>query len=69
MKNCAPTDLELARNDFIGILENVTGCETRELNPAYLQAVARATKRQSSEKIPTAKRQFIEQNVHINVPK
>ncbi len=30
--------------------------------------MARATKRQSTEQIPTAKRQFIEQNVHINVP-
>ncbi len=40
IKNCAPTDLELARNDFIGTLENINGCETRELNPAYLQAVA-----------------------------
>jgi hypothetical protein len=68
VKNCAPTDLVLARNDFIGTLENVTGCETREINPAYLQAVARATKRQSTEQIPTAKRQFIEQNVHIIVP-
>jgi hypothetical protein len=42
VKNCAPTELELARNDFISMLENITGCETRELNPAYLQAVARA---------------------------
>jgi hypothetical protein len=39
VKNCAPTELELARNDFIGTLENVTGCETQEINPAYLQAV------------------------------
>ncbi len=68
VKNCAPTDLELARNDFIGTLENVTGCEKREINPAYLQAVARATKRQSNEQISTAKRQFIEQNIHLSVP-
>jgi hypothetical protein len=68
VKNCAPTDLELTRNDFIGTLKNVTGCETREINPAYIQALARATKRQSTEQIPTAKRQFTEQNVHLNVP-
>ncbi len=67
-KNCAPTDLELSRHDFIGTLENVTGCETREINPAYIQGVARATKRQSTEQIPTVIRQFIEQNVHLNVP-
>ena len=68
VKNCAPTELELTRNDFIGTLENVTGCETREINPAYIQAVATATKRQSSEVMPAAKRQFIEQNIHLNVP-
>ncbi len=32
VKNCAPVELQLARNDFIGNLENVTGWETRELN-------------------------------------
>ncbi len=51
VKNCAPVELELARNDFIGNLENVTGCETRELNPAYVQAVARATNNQPTEKL------------------
>ncbi len=39
VKNYAPVDLELSHNDFIGTLENISGCETRELNPAYLQAV------------------------------
>ncbi len=68
VKNCAPTELELARNDFIGTLENVTGCETREINPAYLQAVARATNKKSTEAVPPAKRQFIEQTMHLNVP-
>jgi hypothetical protein len=68
VKNCAPTELELARNDFIGTLENVTGCETREINPAYIQAVARATNKKSPETVPLAKRQFIEQTIHLNVP-
>jgi hypothetical protein len=68
VKNCAPTELELAQNDFIGTLENVTGCETREINPAYIQAVARATNKKSSDTIPPAKRQFIEQTIHLNVP-
>jgi hypothetical protein len=68
VKNCAPVELELARNDFIGNLENVTGCETRELNPAYVQAVARATNNQPTEKLTSEKKQFIEQTVHLNVP-
>ena len=40
VKNCSPVDLELQRNDFIGSIENVQDCEAREVNPAYLQAVA-----------------------------
>jgi hypothetical protein len=40
VKNCSPLDLELQRNDFIGSVENVQDCEAREINPAYLQAVA-----------------------------
>ncbi len=40
VKNCSPLDLELQQNDFIGSVENVQDCETREINPAYLQAIA-----------------------------
>jgi hypothetical protein len=68
VKNCAPTELELARNNFIGTLENITGCETRELNPAYIQAVAQSSAKTCTKKISSAKRQFIEQTVHLNVP-
>jgi hypothetical protein len=53
---------------IIGTLENVTGCETIEINPAYIQAVARATNKKSPEAVPLAKRQFIEQTIHLNVP-
>ncbi len=62
IKNCAPTDLDLARNDFIGTLENITGCETRELNPAYLQAVAKDNQK-PAVKLNSAKKQFIEKTV------
>jgi hypothetical protein len=68
VKNCAPVELELSQNEFIGSLENITGCETRELNPAYVQAVAHATNNQSTEKLTTEKRQFIEKTIHLNVP-
>ncbi len=68
VKNCAPVELELSRNNFIGNLENITGCETRELNPAYVQAVARTTNNQSTEKLTTEKRQFIEKTIHLNMP-
>jgi len=40
VKNCSLVDFELDCNDFIGQVENVQDCETREINPAYLQAVA-----------------------------
>ncbi len=65
VKNCAPVELQLARNDFIGNLENVTGCETRELNPAYVQAVARATNNKPTEQLTSEKKQFIEQTIRV----
>jgi hypothetical protein len=40
VKNCSLVNLELERNDFIGQVENVQDCEAREINPAYLQAIA-----------------------------
>ncbi len=68
VKNCAPTELELSQNNFIGTLENVTGCKTRELNPAYIQAVASASTRKSTKKLSPQKRQFIEETVNLNLP-
>jgi hypothetical protein len=41
VKNCSPVDLQLQRNGFIGSIKNFQDCETGELNPAYLQAMAK----------------------------
>jgi hypothetical protein len=69
VKNCAPVDLELSCNDFIGTLENISGCETTELNPAYLQAVAcDQTSCRPSEKLSPPKRHFIKKTVSLQVP-
>jgi hypothetical protein len=68
VKNCAPTELELNQNDFIGTLENVAGYKTRELNPAYLQEVASALTRKPTKKLSLQKRQFIKKTVNLNVP-
>jgi hypothetical protein len=69
VRNCSPVDLELQWNDFIGSVENVENCETREINPAYLQAIAQ--KQENAwpwQTLSAKKRQFIEQNVKLNVP-
>jgi hypothetical protein len=69
VKNCSPVDLELQRNDFIGSVENVKECETREINPAYLNAIAKQRDNARPRQTFSAKkRQFIEQNVKLNVP-
>ncbi len=69
VKNCAPTDLELNRNDFVGSIENIENCETREINPAYLQAIAEQRANARPRQTLTAKkRQFIEFNVKLHVP-
>ena len=69
VKNCAPTDLELSRNDFIGQVENVENCEKREINPAYLHAIAEQKDNARPKQTLTAqKRKFIEENVKMHVP-
>jgi hypothetical protein len=40
VKICSLVDLELQRNNFISSIENIQDCKAREVNPAYLQAVA-----------------------------
>ena len=69
VKNCAPTELELSRNDFIGKVENVENCEKREINPAYLHAIAEQRDNARPRQTLTAqKRKFIEENVKMHVP-
>jgi len=69
VKNCAPTDLELNRNDFVGSIENIENCTTREINPAYLQAIAEQRAYARPRQTLTAKmRHFIESNVKLHVP-
>jgi hypothetical protein len=69
IKNCAPTDLELQRNDFIGNIKNIENCKTKELNPAYLQAIAKKRENAHPKQTLTAqKKQFIEANIKLHIP-
>jgi hypothetical protein len=69
VKNCSPIDLELDRNDFIGEVENIQDCETRELNPAYLHAVARQQHQfKSHQPLTEQKKKFIMETVKVQVP-
>ena len=69
VKNCAPTELELNKNDFVGSIENVENCETREINPAYLQSIAEQKANARPKQTLTAKKkQFIASTIKLNVP-
>jgi len=60
VKNCSPVDLELQRNDFISSIKNAQDCEAREVNPAYLQAVAQQREAaRPRETLSAKKKQFI----------
>jgi hypothetical protein len=51
VKNCSPVDLELQCNDFIGSVENVPDSETREVNLAYIQAIAQQRENAQPDKL------------------
>ena len=37
--NCAPVEVKVAQNEFLGHAENVSKCEKRQLNPSYLNSI------------------------------
>jgi hypothetical protein len=60
VKNCSPLDLELPFNDFIGSIKKVQEYKAREVNMAYLQAVAHQRETTWPREVLRAKkRQFI----------
>ena len=38
--NCSPNPITLQRGEFMGFIENVTGCEKRQINPSYINEIA-----------------------------
>ncbi len=68
-KNCSPIDLELQCNDFMSSIKNVQDCEAREVNQAYLGAVAQQREATRPRKVLSAKKkQFIIENAKLQVP-
>jgi len=59
--NCSPEEVTLERNDFIGQIENITGCEMKEVNPDYIQKKSELLK-QSKQAVPLEekKKKFIQ---------
>ena len=56
--NCSPVEIELPHGDFIGLTENVKGCQMTEVNPAYIAQVAQQQDRRNKT-IPPAKEKLI----------
>ena len=63
--NCGPTEFEMNKNDFIGITENVSECEKKEINPRYLSSIGSKVQK---EVLSKEKKAFILENVHLDVP-
>ena len=67
--NCSPLSVEIDRNEFIGVVENASTREIREINPRYLSAVAaEKEKKRQKEQLSEEKKKFIFENVNLTVP-
>ena len=67
--NCSPLSVEIDRNEFIGVIENASTREIREINPRYLSAVAAEKEKQrQKEQLSEEKKKFIFENVNLTVP-
>ena len=60
--NCSPVEVELERNDFIGMIEEASDWDKREVNPAFIQAVSQGLEKKKSP-VTKEKEEFIRANL------
>ena len=61
MFNCAPYDIEIQRNDFVAVIENVKGCTYEEVNPAYINSLSeKHQETRTKRKLTEAKKKLID---------
>ncbi len=67
--NCSPNQIVLQRGEFIGLIENVSDSEKRQLDPTFVSSLA---EKQLKTKVPipllNKKKTFIQEKVKLNVP-
>ena len=69
MFNCAPYDIELQRNEFVAVIENVKGCTYEEVNPAYINSLSQKHEEtKQKQPLTEAKRKLIEEKFCSEVP-
>ena len=69
MFNCAPYDIELQRNEFIAVIENIKGCSYEGVNPAYINSLSmKHEETRTKQKLTEAKKKLIEEKFCSKVP-
>jgi len=69
MFNCAPYDIELQRNEFVAVIENVKGCSYEEVNPAYINILSeKHQETRTKHKLTESKKKLIEEKFCSEVP-
>ena len=70
MFNCAPYDIEIQRNDFVAVIENVKGCSYEEVNPAYINSLSeKHQETRTKQKLTDSKKKLIEVMFRRNTSK
>ena len=65
--NSTPVDIEISRNEFLGVFENVTQATISQMEPEKINAIARNNVTKPVPLNPD-KREFILKNANVNVP-
>ncbi len=67
--NCLPNQIVLQRGEFIGLIENVSDTEKRQLDATFITSLA---EKQLKTKVPiplsNEKKTFIQEKVKLNLP-
>ena len=69
MFNCAPYDIELPRNEFVAVIENVKGCTYEEVNLAYINSLSQKHEEtKQKQPLTEVKHKLIEEKFCSEVP-
>lgn len=63
--NCSPIPVDLERNEFIGVIENLEGSELREISPSYISTINQKLQSKPPTPLSPEKKKFILEHLNL----
>jgi hypothetical protein len=67
VQNCSAVEVQLDRDELLGMIENTQGLQVRQLNAEYVNSVLQQTAPEATA-LGEAKKAFILENINVTIP-